>query len=173
MIQTYATATGPRLSSDDALRAVLEYAEDFIATGDTDVMHTLSGGAIMADGDTVDAAIWGDWAVAWERAASQIHTESADVDSVRLTVQHGFRAFHVFLDRHYQPADQTLMSAVRDDCRSGLALGDNAGGRVVRDNWRQAVEDGASGDISFRLESDRWLILREVWRLIGRKGASQ
>jgi len=168
---TYATATGPLLSSHDALRAVLEYAEDFITTGDVDVMHTLSGGSIMVDGNTVDPAIWADWAAAWARAASQVHTKRADVGSAMLTMQHGFRAFHVFLDRHYQPTDETPMSAVRDDCRRALAPDGDTSGRAVRDNWLRAVEDGASADISFQLESGRWLILREVWRLIKRKGA--
>jgi hypothetical protein len=55
---SYATTTGPRLSSRDALRAVLAYADEFVETGDLDVLFVLSGGAVMDDGDTVDAAIW-------------------------------------------------------------------------------------------------------------------
>jgi hypothetical protein len=77
-----------------------------------------------------------------------------------------------FLDRYYQPIDQAPMSAVRDDCRRALDASD---GRVW-DNWHQAVKDGESEDIAFRLESD-WLerildyaervefLLRKVWRL--------
>jgi hypothetical protein len=165
--QGYATATGPLLPGRDALRAVLEYAEDFITTGDLDVMHTLGGGALLPDGDTVDPAIWDDWARAWERAGSQVDTEGGGVESALLTVQHGFRALHVFLDRFYQPADETLMSVVRDDCRSAL----NGDARVWA-NWLEAVEAGASADISLRLEPEV-SILREVWRrVVGRRGSA-
>jgi hypothetical protein len=173
---SYATATGPRLSSRDALRAVFEYAEEFVETGDVDVLFTLSGGAIMDDGNTVDAAIWCDWAEAWQRAAPQAHTESGDVDSA-LTMQHGYRAFHVFLDRHYQPVDHTLMSVVRDDCRRALTVGDD----MVWDNWRQSVEDGESEDIAFRLSGwsmllervlDVEFLLRKGWWRITRRDAT-
>jgi hypothetical protein len=164
--QGYATATGPLLSRRDALRAVLEYAEDFITTGDIDVMHTLGGGSLLPDGDTVDPAIWDDWAGAWERAASQVDTEGGGVESALLTVQHGFRALHVFLDRFYQPVDQTPMSVVRDDCRSALD-----GDARVWANWLEAVEAGTTADISLRLEPEV-SILREVWRrVVRRRGA--
>jgi hypothetical protein len=164
--QNYSTATGPLLPDRDALRAVLEYAEEFITTGDIDIMHTLGGGSLLPDGDTVDPAIWDDWAVAWERAASQAHTQGGGVESALLTVQHGFRALHVFLDRYYQPADQTLMSVVRDDCRRAL----NGDARVWA-NRLAAVEAGTSADISLRLEPEV-SILREVWRRVMRRRGS-
>jgi len=150
--ETYPTARALRLSVLGALHAVLAYATDFIARGDIDVLFTLSGGAICADGRSADPAVWHDWITAW-RATEAWTDETAEGGTADartgVDVQYGFRALLVFLERNYQPIDQTPMSAVRADCEA--VFDETSRGPGVWDNWLEAVDAGASADISYRL----------------------
>jgi hypothetical protein len=131
-----------------ALRAVLNYATDFIARGDIDVLFTLSGGAIVpGDGRSADPAVWADWLDAWRSVSPE--EDASDDEAESVDAQHGYRALMVFLERYYQPIDTTPMSHVRDDCVAALAGGSD--GAAIRDRWQEALVLGEKADISFRL----------------------
>lgn len=98
--EAYPDAHAQLLSAVSALRAVLNYAIDFVARGDIDVLFTVSGGATDADGQSADPAVWSDWLIAWRSVPSEDRARS---ESESIDVQHGFRALHVFLERDYQP----------------------------------------------------------------------
>ena len=68
---------------------------------------------------------------------------------LRFGLRHGFRALHVFLERHYQPVAETPMSHVRGDCADALDSG--ASGVAVWTRWHDALVQGENADISFRL----------------------
>lgn len=142
----YPDAHAQLLSARGALRTVLNYATDFIARGDIDVLFTLSGGAIDADGQSADPAVWSDWLIAWRSVPPE---DRAGSESESIDVQHGFRALYVFLERQYQPVAETPMRHVRDDCADALDSG--AGGVAVWTRWREALVVGENADISFRL----------------------
>ncbi len=129
------------------MHAVVIYATDFVARGDTDVLFTLSGGAIETDGQSADPAVWSDWLAAWDSVSPE--DERARAGDGSLDVQHGFRALHLFLERNYQPVAETPMSRVRDDCR--IALSYTPEGTAHWDRWQEALRMRKDADISFRL----------------------
>jgi hypothetical protein len=103
--KSYNDAREQRLTARDALRAVLNYATDFITRGDIDVLFTISGGAMQPDGHSADPAVWADWLAAWR--AVQPQADHGSVEEEPVEVQHGYRALLVFLQRDYKPIDET------------------------------------------------------------------
>ena len=149
--EPYSTACSPCLDAFGALRAVAAYASDFIARGDIDVMFTVSGGAMGEDGRSADPAIWMDWVRAWREIAPDGDAPAgarSTGESRAIDMQHGYRAFHLFL-KGYQPSDQTPMSAVLRDC-DAVADGTPEGASAWP-RWLSAVAGGESADIAFRL----------------------
>ena len=145
--KSYTDAREQRLTARGALRAVLNYATDFITRGDIDVLFTISGGAIQRDGHSADPAVWADWLSAWR--AVQPQADDGSVGERQVDVQHGYRALLVFLERDYKPIDQTPMSRVRDDCIAALHGGSEA--TDVCNRWEAAIASGENADIAFRL----------------------
>ncbi len=150
--EPYATTRAAMLSPKGVLHAVLAYTVDFISRGDIDVGFTLSGGAIAPDGRSADPAVWPDWVAAWRSIAESSDAsttgQSAD-DQGSVSVQHGFRALHVFLVRNYEPIHETPMSRVRADCEAVFSQAPC--GAAVWNNWLEAVTAGESADFTFRL----------------------
>jgi hypothetical protein len=149
--ESYFADHAERMSTRDALQAVLAYANDFISRGDIDVMFTLSGGQINQDGYSADPAVWGDWVAAWRTAfeGAETSVEPGANDHPLVDAQHGFRALHVFLEQGYQPVDTTPMSRVRDDCLTALSEARESDG--VWKRWLTAITAGETADISFQL----------------------
>lgn len=145
--ESYTDAREQRLTTRGALQAVLNYATDFIARGDIDVLFTISGGAMDLDGQSADPAVWADWLAAWRAVGTS--DQSAGIENLPIDVQRGYRGLLVFLESDYEPIAETPMSRVRDDCIAALS-GRPEGARTW-ERWKVAIESGDTADIAFRL----------------------
>jgi hypothetical protein len=146
--EPYSEVQAPLLTAGAALRAVANYAEDFITRGDIDVLFTISGGAMQGDQMSADPAIWMDWVSAWRKAAPDVDDGGADHDG-QIDIRHGYRALLTLLQT-YTPVDKTLMSVVLADCRA-VFNGDDAERAKAWTRWQAAIATGKNADISFRL----------------------
>jgi hypothetical protein len=121
----------------------------FISRGDIEVGFTLSGGRILADGNSADPAIWRDWIAAWHEAGApsdELPSGPTRAGPDAVDMHHGYRALQVFLDRNHEPVNETPMSHVRTDCEA--VFDETAHGAMTWERWLDAI---AVGDGRHRL----------------------